>query len=34
MYEVDYEETFALISKLDIVQVLLSIAINNDWPLH
>ena len=33
-YGVNYQETFALVAKLNIVQVLLSIAVNNDWPLH
>lgn len=34
MYGIDYYETFALVAKLNTVQVLLSIAINNDWPFH
>ena len=33
-YGVNSQETFAPVAKLNIVQVLLSIAINNDCPLH
>ena len=33
-YGVDHQETFALITKLNTIRVLLSIAVNNDWPLH
>ena len=29
----DYHETFALVAKLNIVRVLLSLAANQDWPL-
>ena len=32
-YEVDYQETFAPVAKLNIVRVLLSLAANQDWPL-
>ena len=32
-YGIDYHETFAPISKLNKVHVLLFIAINQDWPL-
>ena len=32
-YEVDYEETFAPVAKLNTVRVLLSLAVNLDWPL-
>ena len=33
-YGVDYQETFAQIAKFNTVQVLLSIAVNNDQPFH
>ncbi|CAL2258809.1 unnamed protein product [Prunus armeniaca] len=33
-YDIDYEETFALVAKLNIVRALLSLATNLDWPLH
>ena len=33
-YGVDYQETFAPIAKLNTVRVLISLAVNNDWPLH
>ena len=32
-YGVDYTETFTPVAKLNTVQVLLSLAINLDWPL-
>ncbi|KAM2306113.1 hypothetical protein ACFXTH_025590 [Malus domestica] len=32
-YEVDYQETFAPVAKLNIVRVLLSLAANQDYPL-
>ena len=32
-YEVDYMETFSLVAKLNTVRVLLSLAVNLDWPL-
>ncbi|KAM1728894.1 hypothetical protein ACFX12_019354 [Malus domestica] len=32
-YGVDYKETFAPVAKMNIVSVLLSVAINNAWPL-
>jgi len=34
IYEIDYEETFALVAKMNLIRVLLSIAANLDWPLH
>ena len=33
-YGVDYSETFAPVAKMNIVRVLLSIAVNQDWPLQ
>ena len=33
-YDIDYTETFALVAKLNTIQVLLSLAANLDWPLH
>ena len=30
---IDYTKTFALIAKMNMVQVLLSLATNLDWPL-
>ena len=32
-FGIDYEETFALVAKLNTIRVLLSIAANRDWPL-
>jgi hypothetical protein len=33
-YEIDYEETFAPVAKMNSIRVLLSIAANLNWPLH
>lgn len=33
-YGVDYEETYASVAKLNSVCVLLTLAVNLDWPLH
>ena len=33
LYGIDYHETFAPVAKLNTVRVLLSITINQDWPL-
>lgn len=32
-YGVDYQETFAPVAKLNTVRILLSLAVNQDWPL-
>jgi len=32
-YEIDYEETFAPVAKLNSIRVLISLAVNLDWPL-
>ena len=31
-YGIDYEETFALVTKINSIRILLSIAVNSDWP--
>ena len=33
-YGIDYKETFAPVAKLNTIKVLLSLALNLDWPLH
>ena len=34
IYRVDYKETFAPITKMSTVRVLLSVAVNHSWPLY
>jgi hypothetical protein len=33
-YWIDYEETFALVAKMDSIQVLFCFVANLDWPLQ
>jgi len=33
-YRIDYMETFAPVAKINIVRILLSLAVNLDWPLY
>jgi Reverse transcriptase (RNA-dependent DNA polymerase) len=33
-YVVDYQETFALVAKMNIVRILFSIAVNQNWTLY
>ena len=33
-YGIDYQETFAPVAKINSIQVLLSLAVNSNWPLH
>lgn len=33
-YGIDYQETFAMVAKLNTIRVLLSLATNLDWLLH
>ena len=33
-YGIDYIDTFAIVSKINTIQVLLSLAMNLNWPLH
>ena len=33
-YGIDYQETFGLVAKINSIRVLLSLAINFNWPLY
>ena len=33
-YEIDYEDTFAPVAKMNTIRVLISLAANLDWPLR
>ena len=33
-FGIDYQETFALVAKINTIQILFSLAVNLDWPLH
>ena len=33
-YGVDYQETFALVAKMNTIWILISIAVNRDWALQ
>ncbi|KAK8962177.1 hypothetical protein KSP40_PGU009074 [Platanthera guangdongensis] len=33
-HDIDYDETFSLVAKLNTVRVLISLAVHRQWPLH
>lgn len=33
-YGIDYQETISAIAKINSIRVLLSLAVNLDWPIH
>ena len=34
IYGIDYQETFAPITKINSIRILISLAIHFNWPLH
>ena len=33
-FGVDYQETFALVAKINTIRILISLVVNLDWPLN
>ena len=33
-YGIDYQKNFAPVTKLNSIRVLMSLAVNSNWPLH
>ena len=34
IYGIDYQETFALVAKMNTIRIMISLAVNLDWPLY
>lgn len=34
IYGIDYQETFTPVAKINSIRILLSLAVNFNWPLH